>query len=148
MKTGAPFNSISAPLIAVDPGKDKCGLAVVDLHGGVLSRQIVATAQAPSVVLSLLETHSTTQILIGDSTTSRTMRERLSTLMPAVQIIEVEEKNSTLEARSLYWRENPPRGWRRVLPLSLQEPPEPIDDFAAVILAQRFLNSLGSSQQE
>jgi hypothetical protein len=51
----------------------------------------------------------------------------------------VNERDSTLEARDLYWKEVPPRGWRRLVPLSLQVPPEPIDDFAAVVLARRHL---------
>ncbi|HKM17981.1 MAG TPA: pre-16S rRNA-processing nuclease YqgF, partial [Limnochordia bacterium] len=35
---------------------------------------------------------------------------------------------------------HPPRGWRRLLPVSLQTPPVPIDDYVAVILAQRYLD--------
>ena len=38
---------------------------------------------------------------------------------------------------------NPPRGWRRLLPVSMQMPPEPYDDYVAVILAQRFLRGDG-----
>lgn len=75
------------------------------------------------------------------------MRARLSTLAPALKVVAVEERNSTLEARALYWQEKPPRGWRRVLPLSLQEPPEPVDDFAAVVLARRFLKSLKAADE-
>jgi len=132
----------SQVLLAIDPGKDKCGLALVDRKGEMISRQIVATSQAIETIVVLLESHQDAQILIGNSTTSRAMREKLSLALPNVSLIEVEEKNSTLEARALYWRENPPRGWRRVLPLSLQEPPTPVDDFAAVVLARRFLQSL------
>lgn len=142
---------MSTPLLAIDPGKDKCGLAVVSFAGEVLQRQIVATTQMPQVLPDWLQRYEIAQIIIGDSTTSKTMRATLSTLLknPAsgVDVISVTEKNSTLEARELYWRENPPRGWRRVLPLSLQEPPEPIDDFAAVILAQRFLAGLKTKTQ-
>lgn len=146
MADDATMNSpISAPLIAVDPGKDKCGLAVVGMDGVTLSRQIAPTFQAPQIVAALVETHQATRILIGNSTTSKTMRERLSALLPQAELVEVEEKNSTLEARALYWRENPPRGWRRVLPLSLQSPPSPVDDFAALVLARRFLENVISA---
>ena len=133
---------MSTPLLAIDPGKDKCGLAVVALDGEVLEKQIVATTQIAQILPQWLERHEISQIIIGDSTTSKTMRATLSTLAPNLEVISVGEKNSTLEARELYWRENPPRGWRRIIPLSLQEPPEPVDDFAAIVLAQRFLESL------
>lgn len=137
---------MSTPLLAIDPGKDKCGLAVVSRTGEVLQRQIVATSQMPQILPDWLRRYEIEQIIIGDSTTSKAMRATLSTLLRTVasniKVIVVREKNSTLEARELYWRENPPHGWRRVLPLSLQEPPEPVDDFAAIILAQRFLAGL------
>ena len=132
-------------ILALDPGKDKCGLAVVEISGQVIAREIVATAQISTVLPLWLQRHEITRIIIGNSTTSKAMRQTLKTLAPALDVIAVEEKNSTLEARALYWREKPPRGWRRVLPLSLQEPPEPVDDFAAVILAQRFFKSLESA---
>jgi hypothetical protein len=54
----------------------------------------------------------------------------------------VDEKNSTLEARPLYWQEYPRRGLLRLLPISLLAPPVAIDDFAAVVLGRRFLASL------
>jgi len=133
---------MSTPILAIDPGKDKCGLAVVTRAGQVLERRIVATSEIAAVLPEWLQRFAIAQIIVGDSTTSQTMRATLSTLAPSLEVIAIGEKNSTLEARDLYWRENQPRGWRRVLPLSLQEPPEPVDDFAAIVLAQRFLKSL------
>ena len=130
------------PVIAIDPGKDKCGLAVLTVDGGVLQQQIVATLEAPRMVASLIETHQAEKILIGDSTTSRAMSQKLKALLPSISLHYVPEKNSTLEARELYWRDQRPRGWRRVLPLSLQVPPVPVDDYAAIVLARRYLEAL------
>ena len=42
-------------------------------------------------------------------------------------------------ARELYFREHPPRGWRRLVPTGLQLPPVPVDDYAAILIARRFL---------
>ena len=50
----------------------------------------------------------------------------------------VDEKNTTLEARKLYWKKNPPSGWRRLLPISMQVPPVPVDDIAAEVLANKY----------
>lgn len=137
---------MSAPLLAIDPGKDKCGVAVVSPGGEVLLRQILPTSQMDHILPSLLQSHAIEQIVIGNSTTSKAMQERLHTLVPGMKVTAVNEKNSTLEARALYWRQNPPRGWRKALPLSLQEPPEPVDDFAAVVLALRFIADLESGE--
>ena len=53
----------------------------------------------------------------------------------------VDEYYTTQLARKEYWQARPPKGWRRLLPVSMQVPPEPVDDFVAVLLAQRYLNS-------
>jgi hypothetical protein len=53
----------------------------------------------------------------------------------------IEEAGTTLAARARYFKEHPRRGWRRLLPLGLQTPPEPYDDYVAVLLAEAALGS-------
>ena len=48
--------------------------------------------------------------------------------------------DTSVKARERYWEHNPRRGWRRLLPATLQTPPEPVDDFVALILAERVLS--------
>jgi RNase H-fold protein (predicted Holliday junction resolvase) len=133
----------SPPILALDPGKDKCGVAIVrDANGTieVLARQIVWARDLENMLPALVQKWGVVTIVLGDATTSRAWRERVSNLLPEVVITPIHEAGSTLEARALYWQANPPRGWRRVMPRSLQAPPEPLDDFAAVVLAQRFFS--------
>ena len=47
--------------------------------------------------------------------------------------------NTTLQARERYWEHNKRRGWRRFFPSTMFLPPEPFDDFVALILAERVL---------
>ncbi|MCH3914335.1 MAG: hypothetical protein LKE29_03425 [Acidaminococcaceae bacterium] len=47
--------------------------------------------------------------------------------------------HSTEEARKLYWQVNPPKGLRKLLPTSMQVPPENLDGLAAVVLVKRYL---------
>jgi len=126
-------------VLAVDPGRDKCGVAVVDAGGVVLARLIVPTTDVVASLEPLLQRHEVSRLVIGSSSISRTLREELSAARPALAVAVVDETGSTLQARLLYWRANPRRGWRRLAPLSLQVPPEPIDDWAAVVLAGRYL---------
>ena len=51
----------------------------------------------------------------------------------------IDERETTLRARALYFADHPPRGWRRLIPLGMQLPPCPIDDYAAVLIGRRFL---------
>lgn len=135
----------SLPILAIDPGREKCGLALVSPQGEVLLRRIVTRRDVETEVLALLQSTPVARIVLGDATTSRQLHESLRQGLEAQGIdcpLEaVNETGSTLEARALYWQANPPRGWRRFVPLSLQVPPEPLDDFAAVVLARRFLQA-------
>jgi hypothetical protein len=50
----------------------------------------------------------------------------------------VDETDTSYRARALYFADHPPRGWRRLVPLGLQLPPRPIDDYAALLIARRY----------
>ena len=127
---------MSRPVLAIDPGRDKCGVAVLSPAGALLFRQVVPTAQLENVVSTLVEKHAPT-IIMGNGTTSAAAKKRVEALGGAVTL--VDEYRTTDAAKSAYWEAYPPRGWRRLVPRGLLVPPVPVDDFAAVILAQRFL---------
>jgi len=129
-------------VIAVDPGRQKCGIAVVDAEGRVLERGVVPTAQMPERVKAWAEQYGAEHLILGDRTTAREALEALLAAGLALQPIPVDEHQSTEAARKRYFLENPPRGWRRLIPTSLQVPPVPYDDYVAVILAERFLDAL------
>lgn len=137
--TPAPENCTT--VLAIDPGRDKCGVAVVALNVGelnVVERCIIGPQEVADTAAQLISQHSITQVILGNSTTSQRMADTLRSALPEILLSLVDETGSTLEARALYWEAHPPRGWRRMVPRSLQEPPEPVDDFAAVVLAHRF----------
>lgn len=125
-------------VLAVDPGRDKCGVAVVRASGEVLTQAVVLRGHVVAQVAQLWSEYAPQTLLLGDATGARELEAELRRTLPQAQIRRVDERNSSLQARALYWRAHPPRGWRRLLPLSLQTPPSPLDDFAAIVLAQRF----------
>jgi len=51
----------------------------------------------------------------------------------------VDERETTLLARARYFADHPPRGWRRLVPRGMLLPPRPIDDYAALLIAERYL---------
>lgn len=128
-------------ILGIDPGRLKTGVAVVGDKGETLWRAIIQPDALEARLPELLNQWQIEVIALGDSTASDNARaqiERAIAELP-VELRVVDESGSTLEARPLYWADNPPRGWRKLVPLSLQEPPEPIDDYAAVIVARRSL---------
>ena len=123
-------------VLAIDPGRDKCGIAVLSPQGDVLLHEIVPTAALETRVSELAAEYAP-RIIMGDGTTSAAAKARIEAQAGAV--ILVDEYRTTEEGRRLYWAENPPRGWRRLVPRGMLVPPVPVDDFVAVILAVRFL---------
>jgi hypothetical protein len=136
--------SEGALILAVDPGRWKCGLAVLEVpHGRVIVRRVVPTAGLIPAARALGERHALTLAVVGDRTGSAEIRQALTSALPGLAVRTVREAGTTLEARSLYFEDHPPRGWRRVLPRSLQLPPEPYDDYSAIVLGRRFLARRG-----
>lgn len=129
-----------AIVLAVDPGSNKCGVAVVSGQQGILHRAVVAKAKVVQSCRQLLEKYAVDAVIVGGSTGAAAVVKMLK--QELVREIEVvcEEHTSEL-ARERYFVENPPRGWRRLIPLGLQLPPVPIDDYAAVIMAEQYLQA-------
>jgi RNase H-fold protein (predicted Holliday junction resolvase) len=126
-------------VMAIDPGRCKCGVAVV--AGGaeieVLHRAVVETEGIGEAMADLSTRYEPRVILIGNGTTAAGVAKAAQELGLPVEL--VDERLTSMEARRRYFAENPPRGLRRLIPTSLQTPPQSCDDYAAVILAQRYL---------
>lgn len=125
-------------VLAVDPGRVKCGIAVGG-RGSILARAVVPAGRVAEVVASWAREFGVKRVLVGRGTGSLAVREALAGMAGLPPIEGVEEAGSTLEARRRYFRDHPPRGWRRLFPLSLQVPPEAYDDYVAELLIERAL---------
>lgn len=128
-------------VLAVDPGKDKCGAAVLDRRQGVLNQAVVTTDQLLSLVDDWTRDYACRVIVVGDRTACGAALQNLQQLLTTKkidQIILIDEHKSTQEARQRYWLAHPPAGWRTFLPVGLLTPPCAIDDFAAIILGERY----------
>lgn len=129
-------------VMAVDPGRAKCGVAVCGPEG-VLARSVVEIGDLRALAAGWMAAYRVDAVIVGSQTGSKRVFDILRNLMIPVQ--GVHERGSTLKARHRYFLDHPRRGWRRLVPLSLQVPPEPYDDYAAVLLAEAYLAELGSA---
>lgn len=125
-------------VLGLDPGTRKCGFAVV------------ATAGAPPLALGIVPIEALTTRLrevlaafpielaaIGHGTNSAAVVEAVRGL--GVPIAMIDERETTLLARARYFCDHPPRGWRRFVPRGMLLPDRPIDDYAALLIAERHL---------
>ena len=79
--------------------------------------------------------------MIGDGTSSKEAIKNLKNQIKKVPIYKINEYRTTDAAKIRYWKDNPPKGLKRFLPKGLLVPPRPIDDYAAIILGERYLEN-------
>lgn len=131
-------------VLGIDPGTQKAGFAVVDpaANGKALSLGIVPLAELLERAVSLCAEFGVEAVALGQGTHAGTVGEMLERLHVPVHF--VDERETTLRARTLYFADHPPRGWRRLIPLGMQLPPRPVDDYAALLIARRYLTQLSA----
>ena len=127
-------------IVGVDPGRDKCGFAVLSDSGEILCQRVMATENLMTEVNAAKADHGFSRLVIGNGTTSKNAQERLRSV-PDLTLFVRDEYRTTEMARGEYWKAHPPQGWRRLIPVTMQVPPVPVDDIVAEILARRWLES-------
>ncbi|MBC8142831.1 MAG: pre-16S rRNA-processing nuclease YqgF [Armatimonadetes bacterium] len=127
--------------LAIDPGTRKCGVAIVENADPprTLHRAVVPTSDLPGAVAALLSAYAVEVALIGDATNAQAVTATIRPLLPeGISLVAVPEAFTSERARARWCAENPPRTlWERLLP-GFRTPDCPVDDYAAVILAESY----------
>lgn len=134
-------NSIHKIILGLDPGRDKCGVAVMNDSCLIIYHQVIDSNRTISKIAELVKLHDVNFVVMGDGTTSQIWRQKINSTLPSMTVIAVNEANSTLEARERYWIMYPPTKLKRLIPRSLLIPPRPVDDIVAILLIERYLAS-------
>lgn len=142
MNSHLNFSLNQPAILGFDPGRDKCGLAVVGLDRQLHYHQVVLAGEAIATIQALCQ-NPISLLVMGDQTTAKRWKQQLSQeLIEPLSIVMVDERYSSLEARDRYWQMYPPRGLSRLLPRGMRQPPRPVDDIVAIILIERYLKCL------
>ncbi len=99
-------------ILALDPGRDKVGLALVDEEGRQVQLKILVREEAAAEVFEILENRDVEAVVLGNGTYSRELMEELKKELKDLSLENlklglVDEKGSTSEARKLYREDNP-----------------------------------------
>lgn len=130
-------------ILGFDPGKDKCGLAVMGIDKQLLYHQVVTSNAAIATINNLCQQFSIATIVMGNQTTSKSWKQQLiDNLLVQLPIVLVDERYTSLEARDRYWQMYPPQGLTRLIPQGMRQPPRPIDDIVAILLIERYWQSI------
>ncbi|HIK03768.1 MAG TPA: pre-16S rRNA-processing nuclease YqgF [Trichormus sp. M33_DOE_039] len=140
------FSPTQPVILGFDPGKDKCGVAVMGLDRQLHYHKVVPSQEAIATIDNLRQRFPVSLLVMGNQTTAKRWKQQLQQeLLEPVNIVLVDERYSTLEARDRYWQMYPPQGLTKLLPHGMRQPPRPIDDIVAILLIERYLSRLTES---
>ena len=128
-------------MMGFDPGRDKCGVAIMNDQAEVLYSQVIRADQVANLLPQLFRQFACQVLVMGNQTTSQLWQNQLKIILPAVPIILLDERYTTVQARQRYWQIYPAQGLTKLIPLGMRSPPPPVDDIVAMILIEKYLEA-------
>ena len=124
-------------VITIDPGKSKCGLVLAEISEKKVHKAIILKSELlENYVRNLIAAEDISQIIIGNGTTSREIREKLYFFKK--EIITFEEKNTTYRAKARYFEIFPISGLKFLMPREVFILNKNLDAISALIILEDY----------
>ena len=124
-------------VITIDPGKSKCGLVLAEISEKKVYKAIILKSELlEDYVRNLITTEDISQIIIGNGTSSREIREKLHFFKK--EIITFEEKNTTYRAKARYFELFPIIGLKFLMPREVFILNKNLDAISALIILEDY----------
>ncbi len=124
-------------VITIDPGKSKCGLVLAEIsEKKVYIAIILKTELLENYVRNLITAENISQIILGNGTTSREIREKLYFFKK--EIITFEEKNTTYRAKARYFELFPISGLKFLMPREVFILNKNLDAISALLILEDY----------
>ena len=124
-------------VITIDPGKSKCGLVVAEISEKKVYKAIILKSELlENYVRHLIAAEDISQIIIGNGTTSKEIREKLYFFKK--EIITFEEKNTTYRAKARYFELFPISGLKFLIPREVFILNKNLDAISALIILEDY----------
>ncbi len=126
-----------AKVIAIDPGKSKCGLVLAEINTKKVYEAIIIKSELLEKYVRDLNTiEDISKIIIGNGTTSRKTIEKLDFFKK--EIITFEEKNTTYRAKERYFELFPISGLMLLIPREVFILNKNLDAISALIILEDY----------
>ena len=126
-----------ARVVIIDPGKSKCGLVVAEISEKKVYKAIILKSELlENYLRNLITAEDIEQIIIGNGTTSREIREKLHFFKK--EIIIFEEKNTTYRAKARYFELFPITGLKFLIPREIFILNKNLDAISALIILEDY----------
>ncbi len=124
-------------VITIDPGKSKCGLVIAEISEKKVYKAIILKSELlENYVRHLIAAEDISQIIIGNGTTSKEIKEKLIFLKK--EIITFEEKNTTFRAKARYFELFPISGLKFLVPREVFILNKNLDAISALIILEDY----------
>ena len=124
-------------VISIDPGKSKCGLVLAEISEKKVYEAIILKSELLEDYLSnLIAIEDISQIIIGNGTTSKEIKEKLDFLKK--ELITFEEKNTTFRAKARFFELFPIRGLKFLIPREVFILNKNLDAISALIILEDY----------
>ena len=124
-------------VITIDPGKSKCGLVLAEISEKKVYKAIILKSESlGNYVRNLITAEEISQIIIGNGTTNREIREKLDFFKK--EIITFEEKNTTYRAKARYFELFPISGLKFLIPREVFILNKNLDAISALIILEDY----------
>ena len=124
-------------VVSIDPGKSKCGLVLAEISEKKVYKAIILKSESlEDYVRNLTTIEDISQIIIGNGTTSKEIKEKLNFLKK--ELITFEEKNTTFRAKERYFELFPIRGLKFLLPREVFILNKNLDAISALIILEDY----------
>ena len=126
-----------AKVVTIDPGKSKCGLVLAEISKKKVYKAIILKSELlENYLRNLITAEDIEQIIIGNGTTSREIREKLHFFKK--EIITFEEKNTTYRAKARYFELFPITGLKFLIPREIFILNKNLDAISALIILEDY----------
>ena len=124
-------------VIAIDPGKSKCGLVLAEISEKKVYKAIILKSEfLENYVRNFIASEDIAQIIIGNGTTSKEIREKLYFFKK--EVITFEEKNTTYRAKARYFELFPITGLKFLIPREVFILNKNLDAISALIILEDY----------
>ena len=126
-----------ARVIAIDPGKSKCGLVLAEISEKKVYKAIILKSELlENYLRNLITVEDIELIILGNGTTSGEVREKLHFFKK--EIITFEEKNTTYRAKARYFELFPISGLKSLIPREIFILNKNLDAISALIILEDY----------
>ena len=126
-----------ARIVCIDPGKSKCGLVLAEISEKKVYKAIILKSELlENYLRNLIINEDIEQIIIGNGTTSREIKEKLHFFKK--EIIPFEEKNTTYRAKARYFELFPISGLKFLIPREIFILNKNLDAISALIILEDY----------